>query len=260
MTANNPIRNQADFWDHYTDHDFPARQARSKMSLEMPGDEWMPREFWNKLVPTVLISRLDADEPVLVEIGAGAGKQTKIVLEHKPGAKIYSFDISASFIRSFEKYLGETAGDRVEAILLGKDWRQMLRDLSHRGAAGKVDAFYAFDAMVHVDLQALMAYFITAVHALKPGGFIVMDVADSTSDLGFSKLLNDVKHYYPFHGAPCAKFMFTSPAIIEDILVKLGFTVEFIPDERGHCLFVARLADREAGLRTLEPVAEDWTF
>lgn len=258
MSRNGEAKSHREFWNAYVDEDFPQRKVASGGSLELPGDEWMPREFWDKFVPEVLLARVPAGDPVFVEIGAGAGKQTKIVLEHKPGANIYTFDISASFISALKEYLADDVGKRVKPTLLGDDQRDILRRLDRDGLVGGVDAVYAFDAMVHVDLQALVVYFISAVFALKDDGVLVMDVANAESELGFRKLLMDAKTYYPSHGAPCSKFMFSSPSLIGGVLGKLGFDVEFLTDLRGHALFAARLTDRAKGLEALKPVAEDW--
>ena len=54
--------------------------------------------------------------------------------------------------------------------------------------------------MVHVDLQYLAAYFTTAAICLRPGGKLVMTLADATSAKGREKLLRDIPLYFPKQG------------------------------------------------------------
>lgn len=258
MSETDKARKFGDVWNEYVDELFPQTQAQSETPLENPGDEWMNAEFWEETVDRALLQNLDVADPILVEIGPGAGKQSRIVLEHFESPRLYAFDLSTSFQRVLRENLAEHVDKTLFPILLGEDYTQMLTVLRDDDVAGRVDAFYSFDAMVHVDLQSLVTYFITATIALRDGGLIVMDVANIDSEPGFQKLLRDVKYYYASHGAPCPKFMFLTPPIIERVLGRLGFTVEFLDDQRGHCMFVARLTDREQGLKSLEPVREDW--
>ena len=64
------------------------------------------------------------------------------------------------------------------------------------GWRGQVDAVYSIEAMVHVDLQYLMAYLLTAAAALRPEGKLIMTLATMNSDHGFGKLLRDVRNFW----------------------------------------------------------------
>lgn len=258
MSETDQPRRFGDVWNEYVDELFPEAKAQSSAPLTNPGDEWMNAEFWEETVDRTLFQNLEKSDPILVEIGPGAGKQARMVLAHYANPRVYAFDLSTSFQRVFKEAFPDQLDKSLFPVLLNEDYTQMLKVLQGAGVAGQVDAFYSYDAMVHVDLQSLVTYFITAMLTLADDGLIVMDVANIDSEPGFQKLLRDVKYYYGSHGAPCPKFMYLSPPIIDRVLGRLGFTVEFLDDARGHCMFVARLTDRARGLKSLEPVAEDW--
>src|SRR5262249_44491231 len=132
-----------------------------------------------------------------VEIGAGSGKFTQYLLNHS-GADIVAFDISAEFLNVLRQRLAEpiAAGRVFPERLLGEKPSEMYQAIERRGWMRAVDAVYSIDAMVHVDLQDLMAYIATAALVLRPGGKLVMNVADATTDIGFRYLLECIKTYY----------------------------------------------------------------
>jgi len=105
--------------------------------------------------------------------------------------------------------------------------------------------------MVHVDLQFLIVYFITAALALKENGLMIMTLANAVSQNGFKHLLNGAKPNYPLQGKPTAKFEYLSPDIVDLILGQMGFQVNYMKpfgtgiemDRDLH--LVARLVDVE---------------
>lgn len=248
---------QGDVWNHYVDVAFP-KVKESRPEVLNPGDEWAGNgAFWDLIVESTLLSHLPEDS-VLIEIGSGAGKQTRRVLERMTDSRVFVFDVSSAFIRTLTSNLGDQFGNRLTITQLSDDHREIVNLMDEQGFRGKVDALYSYDAMVHVDMQSLMSYFISATKVLKKGGIVAMDVANILSDQGFEKCIRDVKNYYRFHGAACTKFQFMSPQMIDSVLSRLGFSVNFIDDNRGHCLFVAHFENPDIAKNALAKIDNAW--
>ena len=61
---------------------------------------------------------------------------------------------------------------RAEPVLIkAENSNELLEELEKRNLVRKLDAFFAIDAMVHVDLQYLIVYFITAALTLKHNAY-----------------------------------------------------------------------------------------
>lgn len=182
----------------------------------------------------------------LVEIGPGSGRYTLLALRAFPNARVFAFDVSRSFLDSLQERLNaESLSDRVVSTHLTDDPELMLRTLSSSGVIRKVDAYFSYDAMVHVDLQTLANYFVVASLTLRQGGAISMNVADATSDEGSARLLRSARRVYSERGRPSVKFFWLSPEIICHLLNRLGFSVRFKPEASRDCYFEALLEDVE---------------
>ena len=132
-----------------------------------------------------------------------------------------------------------TAG-RLSTARLLPEWDHLARLVEGRGWQGSVDLVFSIDAMVHVDLQYLVAYWMAAATALRPGGRMIMSVADATSPHGFEKLMADVPTYFATQGKITSKFEWLCPPMVAHVLDRLGFDVRFFPKLAGRdCWFVA---------------------
>jgi hypothetical protein len=108
---------------------------------------------------------------------------------------------------------------RVEpALIKAQKSAELLDYLRNKMLVRKLDAFFSIDAMVHVDLQFLVVYFITAALTLKENGLMIMTLANAVSQNGFKHLLDGAKPYYPLQGKPTAKFEYLSPDIVDLVL------------------------------------------
>jgi hypothetical protein len=132
----------------------------------------------------------------------------------------------------------------------------MLDALLEAGYRRTLDAVFAIDVMVHVPLQDLVTYAITAALALRPGGKFIFTAADATSERGFTKLVGDIRWTYqdqrdPVGGQPlgAARFQWMSPQLVETVLERLGFTVQIDPGLHRDLWVVATLADSSRGDR-----------
>jgi hypothetical protein len=117
---------------------------------------------------------------------------------------------------------------RAEPVLIkAENSNELLEELEKRNLVRKLDAFFAIDAMVHVDLQYLIVYFITAALTLKHNGLLIMTFANAVSQNGFRHLLNGAKPFYPLQGKATAKFEYLSPDIVDLVLGQMGFHVNY---------------------------------
>ncbi|BBK30176.1 methyltransferase family protein [Stella humosa] len=237
------------YWDLYVQSIFPQLRAHNDPAaqrLHWPGDEWGTPEIWDKIYAMVFQPELDPLPARAIEIGPGAGKYTAMVLDHCPAVEILALDVSAAYLAVLEERLAPAiAAGRLATARLLPQWDHFDRLVAERGWQGSVDLVFSIDAMVHVDLQYLVAYWLAAARALRPGGKMIMSVADATSPHGFDKLLADVPTYFDTQGKISAKFEWLSPPMVAHVLDRLGFDVRFFPKLAGRdCWFVAtRRAD-----------------
>ena len=249
MAESNPYRTQ---WDSYVqtwDRENGPNSSSSK--LDWPGDEWAEEETWSRIFQTMFLDFGAAGWKNCVEIGAGSGKYTDKVLRHSD-SQIVAFDISPAYLQVLTKRLAaDVQAERLYPVLLnGDDASEMLQELKRRQLIRKIDALYSIDAMVHVDLQYLMAYFLTAALCLNKEGRLIMTLANAVSEAGFAALIQDTKSYYPMQGEPSAKFEWLGPEMVQRVLERLGFSVQFIAPfnsvEQDRDLFViATLVDMD---------------
>ncbi|MCC7276141.1 MAG: class I SAM-dependent methyltransferase [Alphaproteobacteria bacterium] len=233
-----------DYWDLYVRSIFPQIRAERDPAAERllwPGDEWGTPDIWSKIFEMVFVPELDPGLARAVEIGPGAGKYTAMVLERYPLATVLAADVSAAYLAVLADRLAPAvAAGRLALIRLEPDWDQFRRIAAERGWEGTVDLVFSIDAMVHVDLQFLVAYWMGAAAMLRPGGKMIMSVADATSPHGFDKLIADVPTYFAAQGKITSKFEWLCPPMVAHVLDRLGFDVRFVPKLAGRdCWFVA---------------------
>jgi SAM-dependent methyltransferase len=232
-------------WDHYVDTDWDIVRRRGDPDVVWPGDEWGNPQAWEEIYQALFVEHGDVSSwNKAVEIGQGSGKYTVKVLQN-PDVAVRAYDVSAKFL----EVCGERCRDHVDegrlslreidvstpGFLLGDlhDWRR------------EIDGFYSIDAMVHVDLQYLMSYLVTAAAVLKPGGKLILTLATTNNPDGFQRLLNDVKEYWSGQASPLGsgKLEWVNADLMQRLLPRLGFDVDFIWEPPGiFLLLVASLA------------------
>jgi hypothetical protein len=237
------------YWDRYVTELFPRAGRRDGVCW--PGDEWGGGLHWKRVFEALFVPYGVERWEAAVEIGQGAGKYTKPVMDAAPGCVIAAFDVSSEFLKVCgERLADEKAAGRLHlAHLRGERADEMILEIERLGLSRRLDAFFSIDAMVHVDLQYLVAYWLTASLTLKPGGHLIMTLADASSDVGCSVLLNKVTLFYSDQGKPTGKFEWLGKDIVKKVLGKMGFTIVRLdnaePPHRDLCL-VARLTDPSA--------------
>jgi SAM-dependent methyltransferase len=200
-----------------------------------PGDEWGDEDSWRDIFKSMFVDHGVADWKHCVEIGAGSGKYTELVLNTSK-ADVIAFDVSKKFIEVLSDRMKESINEgRLASVLLrGQRSNEMFEEINRRGLVRKIDAMYSIDAMVHVDLQYLMAYLVTAALVLKRDGYLIMTLANALSTHGFEGLLYDTSYYYCMQGKPSSKFEWLSVDLVRRLLRRLGFVVNFVFPQGGN--------------------------
>lgn len=226
-------RTNGDVWDIYVN-------ACEQQNI-FPGSNWGDKALWDSWFLHGFVEQLPPTARVFVEFGGGAGKYTERVLRHYPESIVYSFDVSPKFLGVMTEHLRHYVDSgRLVPVLMNSDPDFVENFLRERGVTS-VDCLFSMDAMVHVDLQILIHYWRLAAKLLiAPQGAMVMTVANALSDLGFQKLMGDVKSFYPCGGTASMQFRWLCEPMVKDLLSRVGlpnFTV--IPNGRD-LFFVAR--------------------
>jgi SAM-dependent methyltransferase len=245
-----PPENVSAFWDDYVKREFPILRG-DRTDLPWPGDEWGNPDGWRDQFETLFWPARAAQWRDAVEIGPGSGKYTLELLNAVPDVRVHAYDVSPSFLAvCAERCRAEIDAGRLRlACLESRHARELLDDLDRHGLAGGLDGFYSIDAMVHVDLQYLVVYLLTAALALRQDGHLVLTLADAGSDKGFAKLMKDASHHYPRQGRPSGKFEWLGKELVTELLGRLGFELVFMdnyltrrPGEGRDICLAARLA------------------
>jgi SAM-dependent methyltransferase len=224
---------------------------------EAAGAEWGDADVWEWRFEQLFRPARVHEWRQALEIGAGTGKYTRKVLEAS-AAVVHCADISRGFLRALEAALAPfVASGRVRPLALrGNDAAELLVACEARRLRGTLDAVYSIDAMVHVDMQHLVAYLLTAALCLRRGGALVLTLADPTTPRGFRKLLADAGRAYAAPGT-FARFEWVSADLVAGVLARLGFRAVRCdtparPGREPRDLFVVATLDDGAAAAPLE--------
>ena len=242
------------FWDHYVD--IWNQTPEWSEGKRWPGDEWGTPETWDSDFNALFGVAGVGSWKRAVEIGSGSGKYTSKVLESSE-AEVRAYDVSHKFMQVCATRCKDWIDrGRLSMNLLGIERAsQMLESLEGCGWGRKVDGFYSMDAMVHVDLQYLSVYMLTAGLVLRPGGTLILTVADITNDVGFHKLMWELRGMFvtQSNAFGSSKFEWLSPDIVQSLLPRFGFRVDALTRENNRDLYIrATLVEPERadGLRS----------
>ena len=240
------------FWDDFV-KTWPDRNERRGGTHTWPGDEWGNPQKWAEVFERLFVRAGVESWQRAVEIGPGSGKYTLKVLQVS-AAQVRAYDVSTAYLEVCRTRCQAQIDERRLSLhpIDIKAPNQMLADMEAIGWRRQVDAVYSIAAMVHVDLQYVIVYMLNAALALKPGGKLLLTLADATSPFGFVQLLKDICWAYPAQANPrgSAKFEWLSPDLVRHVLDRLGFVVDWLNNDQRDILLVASLAKPElaAGL------------
>lgn len=222
-------------WDNYVAESFPRLQKEDQR-LTWPGQEWGNENSWQRIFDKLFVPAGVEGWQAAIEIGGGSGKYTERVLRAGPAARVWGFDVSRNFLDATAARLGDfvTEGRLSLHEIDATQPDGILTLLQEAGQLRKVDALFSIDAMVHVDLTYLTTYWMNAALLLKPGGRVLMTLADPNTQGGFQKILRDIRKFYRLQGRICAKFEYLSADTVRSILGRLGFEVELLEPWSNH--------------------------
>lgn len=251
MSSNEPrnTRNNlyGEQWDRYVDSWRDLHPHESE--LTWPGDEWGTPGTWEKLHEVLFVPAGVASWQRAVEIGPGSGKYTLKVLEGSETV-VRAYDVSSHFLEVCESRCGTAVADDRLSLHLIDAVRpdQILGELETCGWRRKVDALFSIDALVHVDLQYMVTYLLTAALVLKPGGKLIVTLANVTSSKGFKKLLEDAAPYWSTQvneATTAGRFEWLSPDMVQSVIPRLGFEITLLRDTPRDLQLIASLAHPE---------------
>lgn len=224
-------------WDYYT-------ETEKRDGDWWPGDEWGNEDRWNELFEKYFLSFGAASWKRAVEIGAGSGKYTIRLLRSAPEAHVLAADISSGFQAVFRSRLSEEGLiNRTTPVIIEPNSGSLRQHIEAAGWNGTFDAIYAIDAMVHIDLQYIIAYLVTAGACLRPGGKLIMTFSNCLHDQGFLKLIKETPRMFERAGQHTAKFEWMSPDIVSGILPRLNFDIDLLDTSRRDIWTVATLRE-----------------
>ena len=165
-----------------------------------------------------------------IEIGGGDARYTAEVLAANLTVKLAGFDVSEAVMQAASAKLAtHVAAGRLEYHRIDPVHPDSILKVVERARLKRqVDAVFSIDSLVHVDLQYQLAYWINAALVLKPGGWLIMSVADATSAAGFAKLTGDIRTFFAFQGQACPRFEYQSLTMVTSLLQNIGFEVPYI--------------------------------
>ncbi|MBU8539924.1 methyltransferase [Falsiroseomonas tokyonensis] len=238
-------------WDVYVAESFPRLQKEDQR-LAWPGQEWGNEASWQRIFDKLFVPAGVQSWQAAIEIGGGSGKYTERVLRAGQAVRVWGFDVSRNFLDATAARLGDDikAGRLSLHEIDAAHPDGMFTLLAEAGQARRLDAVFSIDAMVHVDLTYLTTYWMNAALLLKPGGRVLMTLADPNTGGGFQKILRDIRKFYRMQGRICPKFEYLSTDIVRAILTRLGFEIELLEPWSNHpgrpprdLYLSARLAD-----------------
>ncbi len=229
----------SEFWNRYVD-DFG--ESPDHAGLTWPGDEWGDQDRWRVIFNAMFLTRLPHDTKTAIEVGPGSGKYTLMFLDAFPMSRVIAADVSANYLKVLLRRCGDFhKSGRLDLFNIGTNYAALDEAAQAAGIRPRtLDVMFSIDAMVHVDLQYLAAYWLSAAKLLRPGGKIIMSVADATREKGHNRLVQDTPSLFPLQGQQTAKFEWLCQELVQSVLGRLGFDViDAMPDSDRDFFFVA---------------------
>ena len=202
-------------WVKHSQRLVPIKKMSEPGSAFQPGDEWGDQKEVSRLISQSFPS-ITINAPKFVEIGSGGGRYTVPLMNKFPECTVDAFDVSSGYIAKLKQRIGDLGfSDRINIHKLDNEPDTISKIIGELGLVRKIDVVYSYDAMVHVDLQSLLIYFVNAANILKPMGCLVMNVADATSEKGMQRLFSSAARVFRQGGAPSTKFIWHSPSVFQ---------------------------------------------
>lgn len=186
-------------------------EAASRMGMDV-NDFEEQQLGWRLPGPTleaIVFPRL-APDSVVCEIGPGTGRWSRHIVERIPRGALYLVDPSPWMVRFLRTYFRKQPN--VSAHLSNGQSLPFER-------SGFMDMIFSANTLVELKLGVIYYYALDFARVLKPGGCVVVDYIDPTTDEGWHHLQTqglDMAPVYTFH----------APEVIDRVFAMAGLTVE----------------------------------
>jgi ubiquinone/menaquinone biosynthesis C-methylase UbiE len=147
---------------------------------------------------------------IVCEIGPGTGRWSRHIVERIPNGELHLVDASPWMVRFLRSYFRQLPN--VHAHLSNGQSLPFVRD-------GWMDLIFSANTLVELKLGVIYHYALHFARVLKPGGYVVVDYVDPTTDEGWLHLQTqglDMAPVYTFH----------APEVIDRVFHTAGFTTE----------------------------------
>lgn len=202
----------AEGWEEYA-------QRYGSVGGKYLGDEWNRPEFMGIDAPVdLIVPYLDekiltpfmGSCEVLLEIGAGGGRFTEVLLPKCN--KLIAADTSTTMIKLLQQRFAPNT--KIEYLLLDGRGLSPIPDKS-------VDAAFSYGVFVHLQHWDIYNYLTEIKRVLNPGGRAIVHHANTFSELGWAKFLNDLPPSLNKHKLPWT-FTLMTPEIMKAFTERAG--------------------------------------
>ena len=203
-------------WENYA-------QGYKSQEGQYLGDEWNQPEIMGIDVPAEeVVSYLDekvftpflGNCEVLLEIGSGGGRFTEILLPKCN--KLIAADTSSTMIELLQKRFSPC--DKINYLLLDGQGLNLIPDKS-------IDAAFSYGVFVHLQHWDIYNYLSELYRVLKPGGKVIIQHANTFSELGWESFLTEVSESLNRHKLPWT-FTVMTPELMRKFTCKAGLDLE----------------------------------
>ena len=149
-------------------------------------------------------------ESIVCEIGPGTGRWSRHLAERVPYGELHLVDASPWMVRFLRSYFRQLP--YVQAHLSDGQSLPFERN-------GWMDLIFSANTLVELKLGVIHLYAQHFARVLKPGGYVVVDYVDPTTDEGWQHLLTqgaDMAPVYTFH----------APEVIDRVFASAGVRTE----------------------------------
>lgn len=164
---------------------------------------WYPAQ---KILEATTFPRL-RDDSVVVEVGPGTGRFSRLILPRIPSGTLHLVDHSPWMVRFLQEYF--RAEGRVQ-VHLGDGQSLPLPN------AESADMVFAAGTLVALKLGQVHLYARDFARVLKPGGLSIFDYIDPTTPAGWEHMQREAErlgYVYTYHAEP----------VIDRVLAEAGF-------------------------------------
>jgi ubiquinone/menaquinone biosynthesis C-methylase UbiE len=146
-------------------------------------------------------------DAIVCEIGPGTGRWSRHIVERVPYGELHLVDASPWMVRFLRSYFRQLPN--VQAHLSNGQSLPFERN-------GWMDMIFSANTLVELKLGVISLYAQHFARVLKPGGYVVVDYVDPTTDEGWRHLQTqgaEMAHVYTFHATEVIDRVFASAGV-----------------------------------------------